>query len=146
MRVILDANIIISYLLSRKEGGMIRRVVEACFLQPEIQLVFPQELRQELIDVWARKAYLHTKIPRHTLDAVLDTVAQIAEVPPLVDEVPAQTRDAKDDYLIAYGLVEQIDYLVTGDEDLTVLKQIRGLKLVNPIEFLQILELNQLQS
>jgi len=146
MRVILDANIIISYLLSRQEGGIIRRVVEACFLRPEIQLVFPQELRQELVDVWERKVYLHTRIPRHTLEAVLDRVAQIAEVPGFVDAVPAQTRDAKDDYLIAYGIVEQVDYLVTGDEDLTILKQIRGLKIVDPVEFLAMLELDQLQS
>ena len=49
--------------------------------------------------------------------------------------LPVVTRDAKDDYLLAYALVGQADYLVTGDEDLLVLQEIEGLKIVNPTQF-----------
>jgi len=140
MRVILDANIIISYLLSKREGGVIRRVVEACFLFPEIQLIFPDELRYEVMSVWERKIPLQKVIPRQKLEDVLDKIVQVSEVPAAVEEITPHSRDAKDDYLIAYGLLERVDYLVTGDEDLTVLKQIQDLKILNPVEFLEILE------
>ncbi len=140
MRVILDANIFISYLLSKREGGTIRRLVEACLLLPEIQLIFPNELKQEILDVWERKKPLQKAVPRQRLESVLEKVEQIAEIPASIAEIIPHSRDHKDDYLIAYGLLEQADYLVTGNGDLVFLKQIKNLRLISPVEFIEILE------
>ncbi len=141
MRIILDTNIIISYLLSKREGGTIRRIVEACLLSPEIRLIFPDELKQEILDVWDRKLPLQKAIQRPKLESVLEKIEQIAEIPGPIEEITAYSRDLKDDYLIVYGLLEKVDYLITGDEDLTVLKQIKSLQILSPMEFLEVLAL-----
>jgi len=140
MKVLLDTNIFISYLLSKREGGTIRCVVEACFLRTEVKLIFPNELRAEILSVWERKPRLQKVIPRQRLESVLLQVQGVAEVPDAIKEIGQYTRDPKDDYLIAYGLIEQADYLVSGDEDLIILRQIRNLLIISPSEFLQILE------
>ena len=57
-------------------------------------------------------------------------------IPRITQPIPALTRDPKDDYLIAYALVGGADFLVTGDADLLVLKQIDSLKIVTAREFL----------
>ncbi|MEZ4862064.1 MAG: putative toxin-antitoxin system toxin component, PIN family [Caldilineaceae bacterium] len=140
MRVILDTNIFISYLLAKREGGTIRRIVEGCLLRPEVLLIVPNELKEEILSVWARKPALQKAIPLQRLESVLLQIQTIAEVPAPIEEILQYNRDPKDDYLIAYGLFLQADYLVSGDEDLTVLKQIKILQIISPVEFLMVLE------
>jgi predicted nucleic acid-binding protein len=61
-------------------------------------------------------------------------------VPRVESPIPAVTRDPKDDYLLAYALVGEADYLVTGDEDLLVLEgQISELEILTPRQFSQVL-------
>jgi predicted nucleic acid-binding protein len=50
------------------------------------------------------------------------------------------TRDIKDDYLLAYALVGRADYLVTGGEDLLVLGDVEGVKIVRPAEFWRVIQ------
>ncbi len=139
MRVILDANIFISALLSKNEAATVPSVVQACLLFPEIRLIFPRELREEIFSVLKRKKPLQKLISRQKLDSVLREIEQIAEIPFSIEQITSHSRDVKDDYLIAYGLLERVDYLVTGDRDLTILEQIKDLKIISPVEFLSIL-------
>jgi putative PIN family toxin of toxin-antitoxin system len=140
MKVILDANIIISYLLSKRETGAVTQAVHRCLESLDITLVFPQELQQEILEARAKKEFLRRAIPLDKLENLLRLLVQVAEVPATIEEWTLRTRDPKDDYLIAYGLVGRVDYLITGDEDLLVLQQIQGLKIVDPVEFIQLLE------
>ncbi len=65
----------------------------------------------------------------------------VSEIIPEINEpIPKVTRDWKDDYLLAYALVGQADYLVTGDNDLLVLQQVGNLSIVSPQEFLKTLQ------
>lgn len=48
-------------------------------------------------------------------------------------------RDSKDDKFLACAIEARVDYLVTGDEDLLVLKKYEGIKIVTPRQFLEIL-------
>jgi predicted nucleic acid-binding protein len=57
-----------------------------------------------------------------------------AALPPSAP-VPAVVRDPKDDYLIAHSVLEQVDYLVSGDKDLLVLGSVLGVRIVSPADF-----------
>ncbi len=48
-------------------------------------------------------------------------------------------RDVKDDKFLACGFEAKADYIITGDNDLLVLKKYEGIKIVTPREFLKIL-------
>jgi predicted nucleic acid-binding protein len=42
--------------------------------------------------------------------------------------------------LLAYAVVGEADYLVTGDDDLLVLGEVAGVKIVTPRQFLTVLD------
>jgi uncharacterized protein len=65
-------------------------------------------------------------------------------LPPPLEEIAAYSRDPKDDYLVAYGVVNEADYLITGDLDLLVLGQVGDLQIVNPAQFIAVLQDNNL--
>ncbi len=139
MRVILDTNIWISYLLSPHEPRTITMVVKHC-LAEEIELFIPQELIQEMMEKVSTSAYLRTHILPEDLDTLSTIWATVATTPARLEaEIPAYGRDREDDYLVAYGVMYDVDYLVTGDPDLLILEQVSNLRIVRPRTFLELL-------
>jgi len=55
------------------------------------------------------------------------------------DDVPAVTRDPSDDQVIACAVAAGADSLVTGDDDMLVLGEHRGIRIVTPRQFLDLL-------
>jgi uncharacterized protein len=139
MRVILDTNIWISYLLAPHEPRTITMVVERCLVE-EIELVVPQELIQEMMEKVSTSAYLQTHILPEDLDTLSTIWATVATTPARLEaEIPAYSRDPEDDYLVAYGVMYDVNYLVTGDPDLLILEQVGNLRIVKPRTFLDLL-------
>jgi len=138
MKVILDANIWISYLLTPAEGRTITQIVEACF-GDDIELLVPPELIDEIVENVQDSPYLRTRIVREALHQLIEQLALVAMIPkPLTEKLSTFSRDPDDDYLVAYGLVHEVDYLVTGDRHLLVLQQVEQLHIVEPRVFLDI--------
>ena len=69
----------------------------------------------------------------------LDGLAGSAQFFPDAPEVPAVTRDPSDDQVIASALAARAEYLVTGDQDMLVLTEYRGIRIVTPRQFLDLL-------
>ena len=138
MRVLFDTNVLISYLLTPK-AGTINTIVEAAF-ERKFQLLLPNEVVTELKKKISEKPYLSKKISKLTIQIFINAFSTIAEIlSPITQPIPKIGRDFKDDYLLAYSVVGDADYLVTGDEDLLALKQIHKVKIVNPSQFLKVL-------
>lgn len=70
--------------------------------------------------------------------AVFDRLAA-AEVVEL-GEIPAVARDPKDDMFLATAAVGATDYLVSEDNDLLVIGEYEGVRIVDAATFLTILE------
>jgi uncharacterized protein len=138
MRVLLDTNILISYLLtpvSPDPNSTINKIVEDAVLE-KFQLLLPDELLDELIKTVRTHRHLAQKINPEDLNSFLKLITEISQVIPQIKQpIPTLTRDPKDDFLIAYALVGSAEYLVTGDKDLLTLKKIEGVEIVNPKEF-----------
>jgi putative PIN family toxin of toxin-antitoxin system len=146
MKVILDANIYISFLLTASEKQTVRRIVRACFLEFEhIQLLVPSELIDELLENVQNKEYLREHIPLAELAQLIGQLHLVAEVlSPVVEDIPAYASDPDDDYLIVHGLAAHVDYLVTGDRRLRSLDKVDSLHIVTPAEFIVILQAQNL--
>jgi putative PIN family toxin of toxin-antitoxin system len=139
VKVILDANVYISYLLARKSGRSITEVVDACLTNQQIELVAPQDLLAEIRRAVLAKPYIRTHILEAELAALEETLRLTASLPPAVVDALPRSRDVQDDYLLAHGLIERADYLVTGDDDLLVLDRIESLRIVSVPVFWSIL-------
>ena len=139
MRVLLDTNILISFLLIPHKRSPIYQVVTAG-LRGEFVILLPGQLLGELAKRAHETKYLADRITPQELKKFGRLVSDNSETIPVIkEEIPAVTRDPKDDYLLAYALVGGADYLVTGDNDLLVLKQVDKVKIVTPREFVAIL-------
>jgi uncharacterized protein len=139
MKVILDTNIYISYLLVNGKRRTITDIVEACLTDEDINLIVPQEMLEELSQTIQGKNYLRTHITQQDLAGLLEVLRITAIIPPLLEDIAPLSRDPDDDYLLAYGLIEEVDYLVTGDDDLLTLGEIDKLSIVGAPAFQQIL-------
>ncbi len=139
MRVLLDTNILISYLLKR-ETKTITTILEAAF-QSRYILLLPHDLVIEFTKKLTEKPYLATHITKKDAQEFIEALSIIAEeVPRIPEPIPQVSRDKKDDYLLAYGVVGEVDYLVSGDTDVRVLPRIGSMKIVSPKEFCEILK------
>lgn len=137
MRVLLDTNILISYLLSPK-NSVIARVVEAGILG-SFDLLLPEDLLDELAAKVRTKDYLAERIAPEEVRELVDILSEVClSIPRITARIPAVTRDPKDDCLLAYALVGQADYLVTGDRDLLVLGQVEDTKIVTARDFAEV--------
>jgi len=139
MRVLLDTNIFISYLLAAKPASPIYQVVRAG-LRGEFVILLPGSLLTEFTRRVRQKPYLSARITEPELQEFISLLSTLAEtIPPITQAIPRVTRDPKDDYLLAHALVGQANYLVTGDDDLLDLNQADTVTIVSPREFLSVL-------
>lgn len=140
MRVLIDTNVFISYLLSSHGAGVINEIF-AAWAEGRFTLMVPEALLGELLVTVTTKPRLAKRIPPDNLKEFLATIQQMSEeVPRIKSPIPSVTRDPKDDYLLAYALVGGADYLVTGDEDLLALQQqIHELEILTPRQFSELL-------
>jgi uncharacterized protein len=136
MRVLIDTNVFISYLLSPHGAGAIRAIFEAWSLG-EFTLLLPEALLEEIQVTVTGRPHLSSKIPLEVLEEFVATIKAFSEeIGRITDPIPAVTRDPKDDYLLAYALVGSADYLVTGDDDLLALDgTIQELRILSPRQF-----------
>jgi len=140
MRVLIDTNVLVSYLVQPGREGAVGTVIHAA-LEGQFTLLMPQALLNELIVTVRGKPRLAKRIPLEELEIFVALLAQSGEgVATIAEPIPAATRDRNDDYLLAYALLGAADYLVTGDRDLLILnEQIAGLTILTPAQFATLL-------
>jgi len=140
VRACVDTNILISYLLTPLSGNPPSRIVRGA-LEGAFTLVLAELTLTELSRKVQSKPYLVDRISTAMLDQFVASLSVIAEVYSLPsDPLPRVVRDPRDDYLLAPAVLEQVDYLVSGDNDLPNLGTFQGVRMVSPREFVAILD------
>jgi putative PIN family toxin of toxin-antitoxin system len=140
VRALLDTNVLVSYLLhplaSTPPARCVRDGVAGRYV-----LLWPPEVGAELKEKVVTKPYLATRITPHDVDALIALVTATAELlSPLVTTVPSIGRDPDDDVFLVQADRGNADVVVTGDEDLLILRYYKGIWILSPAEFLVELE------
>ena len=139
MRVLVDTNLFIAYLL-KPHGDSFIAVLFRAISAGEVTLLLPEMLLEEIERVAKHKPNLARLISGERLEQFLEQLRLLGEeIPPITDPIPPIVRDVKDDYLIAYAVVGRADYLISGDNDLLVLGAVGSVSIVNSGQFRQIL-------
>lgn len=138
MKVLLDTNVFISHLLTPGRGGSIQVIIEA-LIAGRFTLLLPDDAIRELTAA-ASRPHLANKVTPAQLALLRDLLQSVAvRIAPIEEAIPAIGRDRKDDYLIAYAVIGEADYLVTGDKDLLVLGEIAGVRIITTVAFAALL-------
>ena len=128
--VVVDVNILISFLIGKRLGGFLSLLREGEFL-----LLISSPLLAELVDVAARPKFRkHFPVDfAHQLAMTLTEAGELVDVEP-ISPVPL-SRDPKDDYLLMMSEKGNADVLVTGDKALLDMERFGDTRIMNARNF-----------
>lgn len=129
MRIILDTNIWISFLLGHRLSEIRRIVTDVRF-----DVVVCPQLIGEIIDVSSRDK-IRKHVPSTDVSNLLRIIRAFCHFVEIEIEAVSDIRDSKDLYLLS--LAETVDaiYIVSGDTDLTALGKHGNTRIVTLAEF-----------
>jgi len=130
IRIILDTNIWISFLISKSVKG-----IDMLIFNDEAVLLFSDELMTEFIDV-ANREKLKPYFKKENLFSLIDLIEEYGEIVKVKSKVDI-CRDKKDNFLLALAKDGKADYLITGDKDLLVIDNFVKTKIIGLTGFLE---------
>ena len=141
LRVVIDTSSLVSYVLTR--GEMMRRVV-AHWRAGAFTVLSSPATRAELAAVLARPAIRELSVS--PLDDLVQGLERFTEHVPGQLDLSGACRDAKDDKFLACAVEGKAHYLVSSDRDLLEMRYYQNVAIVNPGQFLLVLELHAMDE
>ncbi|MBR5634686.1 MAG: putative toxin-antitoxin system toxin component, PIN family [Prevotella sp.] len=129
VKIIIDTNLWISFLIGMKSSLAIRRILT----DGAVSVVMTDILQAEIMAVASRPKFTKYFAPE-ACDRLLEFLRARSDEYVLGD-IPNRCRDPKDDYLLELARVSDADILVTGDKDLTDMRQFGRCQMMTLAEF-----------
>ena len=137
IRAVLDTNVLVGGLMT--EGRAPSGILDA-WLAGRFTLVTSLYLVEELAHVLTYpRIAKRLRLDEEELATILDALLSKAEVTPGQLRLPGVTRDPKDDAVVACAKEGAADCILSGDQDLLVLGEYEGIRVVTPRQFVEIL-------
>jgi putative PIN family toxin of toxin-antitoxin system len=128
-RIVIDTNLWISFLITKNYT----RLDEIIFTKKCI-LVFSQELLEEFLAV-AKRPKFRRFFSASDIEEILETIQEYAEFVSVTSKTEV-CKDPKDNFLLSLSMDGNADILLTGDNDLLILKKFRKTKILTISDFL----------
>jgi putative PIN family toxin of toxin-antitoxin system len=128
VKAVFDTNVLTAAFLT--EGICAKLMVRAH--RRDFDLILCDGILQEFKRVLKKKFAIS---PHETSEALTILSEATQEILGQTDSITPICRDSDDDLILACAKDAVADYIVTGDEDLLVLKNYEGIRIVNPREF-----------
>jgi uncharacterized protein len=128
VKAVFDTNVLIAAFLT--EGICAKLMVRA--RRRDFDLILCNGILQEFKRVLQKK---FATSPHETSEALNILSEATREILGQTDSITPICRDSDDDLILACARDAVADYIVTGDEDLLVLKNYKGISIVTPGEF-----------
>ena len=129
MKVILDTNVVIASLATR---GLCHSVFEICL--DRFDIVISSTLIEEIRTGLNEKL----KLPEFFIAEVLDYLSENATLLEINKLLSGVCRDPDDDHIISLADSSEAEYLITGDQDLLIMKTYGCTQIVTPRLFWQL--------
>ncbi len=134
MIVVIDTNVLIAAFASE---GLCHSLFEVCVDQHEIYI--SSFILHEVADNLQKKL----KLPRKVINDIytyLEEVTTLRNPPKLEKKI---CRDTDDDQILSLAADSSADYLITGDQDLLVMKNYKKIPIITLREFWEILRIKK---
>jgi putative PIN family toxin of toxin-antitoxin system len=80
------------------------------------------------------------KTNKESIEYYIKSIEEMANELVSTIKVHEGSRDIDDNILLECGIMGNVDFIITGDDDLLVLEEFNGIKIVTPKEYLEIIE------
>ena len=129
-RIVIDTNIFISFLISDSYSKL-----DKFLRENKLRLIFSEELLNEILEVVSRPK-MKKYFSNQDVTKLLDGISEHADLVDVTSEINI-CRDKKDNFLLSLCVDSQADYLLTGDEDLLVIKKFKKTSIIKIGEYLR---------
>jgi putative PIN family toxin of toxin-antitoxin system len=137
IRAVVDTNVLVSGLMS--ESGPPSEIVDA-WLEGRYTLITSPYMVEELVHVLSYPRIRdRLRLERDELQAIVIALLAQAEVTPGQLPLADVTRDPRDDAVVACAIEGGAEVIVSGDQDLLALGTYRGIEVVTPRRFTELL-------
>lgn len=136
IRATYDTNTLASGTISVQ--GAVSFVIDA-WINDEIEMVTSQPLIDEFIKTLT-KPYFLSRLTQDQAQALIDLVKTRATVVAITTVIPRVATHPEDDIVLATAESGKADYIVTGDHGLQKLKEFKGIRIVSPKAFTELLQ------
>jgi putative PIN family toxin of toxin-antitoxin system len=130
IKIILDTNIWISYLISKNNNQW-----DTLIFSDKIQIIYSEKLLNEFIEVTQRDKF-RKFISLDDLEVILNYLGDFAIFVENIEKKYTLCRDLKDNFLLDLAVTAEADFLVTGDKDLLEIKTLENVKILSPTDFI----------
>lgn len=134
MKILLDTNLWISFMIGRRLAS-IREVLD----RHDVEVYVSEQLLDEIRTVIERPKF-DKVISQETRYYFFEMVYDICLFTDITVNAVSPIRDIKDLYLLSMAESVPVDYIVSGDNDLTDLGQHNGIPIIKYTQLLDILE------
>ncbi|GHU34803.1 hypothetical protein FACS1894172_15600 [Spirochaetia bacterium] len=133
MKVVIDSNIFVSSFFWK---GSPRKIVNRA-IEGIDELYITQKILDEISEVVNRPKF---NTDKDGVKYYLKSIEEIANE--LISNIKIQngSRDVDNTIILECGITGNVDYIITGDDDLLVLKEFNRIKIITPKEYLEIVE------
>jgi len=134
LRIVVDTNVLISGLIGIKNSPSAKILL--AIRKQTIILVSSPNILEEVREVINRKRIV--KLTKMTKKERGDFIKELIERSDITagKQLPQIVgRDVEDDKFIACAIEGKAKYIITGDQDLLILNESKGIKILSPKEF-----------
>lgn len=137
MKVTLDTNVLASATFWTGDSHRIVVLID----QKKIELVLSEEIIDEYFDVANRDEIIEKVVNKGLITSeIIDRVISHAIIVEPEEKLDVIKDDPDDNKVLECAISGKVDYIVTKDKHLLNLKDFRGIKIIKPEEFLNVLK------
>lgn len=136
MRVVLDTNIWLSAIFWEGEANKVIEKAE----KKKFEIIISKEILSEIISVLNKEAkfqrFIHDR--KQNIEELIRAVLSIATLIEIKTRIDLIKDHPKDNIILEAAFDGKVDYIVSYDKHILNLIEFRGLKIINPTDFLKI--------
>ena len=126
MKIVLDSNIIVAAYAGR---GLCNSLFELCL--DRYSIIISDHILTEVYNTLHNKL----KMPHKNVQIIIDYLKEFCIISTYKKITENICRDKNDNDIIALAISNDVDYLISGDKDLLVLKKYKNIKIIPPRDF-----------
>jgi putative PIN family toxin of toxin-antitoxin system len=130
MKIVLDSNVFVS---SFYWQGNPRKVFDR-ITNGFDELYITDGILREISAVMSSKKFDTNK---HEIEEYIEIIESYSVKVFSKNKIEEVSRDKDDDKILQCGLEGNVDFIITGDKDLLVLKGYKNMKIINPKDYLE---------
>ena len=131
LRIVLDTNVYISAAIL---GRVCEEIIQTCRFS-NLEVFISKDIISELTDKLSQKFLWQDE----QINVFLGSILEFCEVIKVEQEISYIKDDPDDDKILECAVTINCDFIISGDNHLLKLKSYKGIKILNPADFLLIL-------